>query len=215
MDNINSVKVLSIDEERLKFRVIVSFDCPAPLAPNDSGRYQFLLPPPTSFGNSHEYSACTIQCDGFNACINSGTADPAWTVQVPGAAAQLVKLAAIELKMNVGSGQSLTNQSLIAANSGVGVNRMSGYRQMINLTLKLVGTNIGVVVGAVAHAWEGVGLGEPMLCANPFGNLITLTLNDIMTDSPCYLVAAAAGGAGGPDLGQYSAQFTITMIQNN
>tara|TARA_R110002051_G_scaffold291122_3_gene354981 strand:+ start:193 stop:840 length:648 start_codon:yes stop_codon:yes gene_type:complete len=215
MENINSVKVLSIDEERLKFRVIVSFDCPAPLAPHDRGRFQFVLPPPTSFANSNEYSSCTIQCDGFNALGNSAVGDPTWSVQAPGAAAQLAKIAAIELRMNVGSSQSIVNQSLLTGFRGVGDNRMGGYRQMVNLALKYVGDSTGVVVpGARSSAWEGVGLGEPMLCGNPFGSQITLSINDIMTDSPCYIVSAAAA-AGSADLGQYSAQFTIVMVPNN
>lgn len=204
----NTVKVISIDEERLKFRVIVNFDAPG-IAQN-AGRYQFQLPPPTSFANSDQYSACTIQCDGFVGLITSAIGDPTWTV-----AGGLVKLGAIEIRMNIGSSQSVLNQSLIPAFSGVGDNRQGGYRQMLSLQLKFVGDNTGVVVpGARSGAWEGRGLGDPMLCANPFGQNVAVTLNDIMTDSPCYLVSAAAGAASA-DLGQYAMQFTITMIRNN
>ena len=66
MESIHSVNVLSIDEERLKFRVIVSFDGQAGRAPPQRlGNYKFELPPLTSFANSNHYKQCTINLDGL------------------------------------------------------------------------------------------------------------------------------------------------------
>jgi hypothetical protein len=67
MESINSVNVLAIDEERLKFRVIVGIAAGAGAAvPQVAGRYKVDLPPLTSFGNSNHYNQTTITCDGVS-----------------------------------------------------------------------------------------------------------------------------------------------------
>lgn len=62
-NNINTVNVLSVDEERLKYRAIIH--CSAVGA--RKGEFNILLPPPTAFANSNHYNQCVIKIDSFTA----------------------------------------------------------------------------------------------------------------------------------------------------
>tara|TARA_R110000764_G_scaffold187908_2_gene273298 strand:+ start:49 stop:678 length:630 start_codon:yes stop_codon:yes gene_type:complete len=207
--SLNTVNVIAIDEERLKFRVTVSFFAPA-LAQNQ-GEYKFLLPAPTSFANSHEYNSCIITCGGFQAytlLIN----DPCWTNSVA-----LDKIGTIDLQLDIPSSQTSTTTNLVAADDRVGNTRLGGYRELLMLDIKSVGDNNGTVVlqGSTA-AWNGKSENQPILCGNPFGQTLTIRNNNPITDSLVWLVAnAAGGGAGGADLGCYIYSFDITMVPNN
>jgi hypothetical protein len=69
-NNINTVSVKSVNEERRKFRVIWSNA--ARFAGNEQkGEYKFLLPPPTSLANSHKYPNAIIKIDSFTAHYTS------------------------------------------------------------------------------------------------------------------------------------------------
>lgn len=115
MTSVNSVKVLSIDEERLKFRFIASFN--ANLITQDQGQYTVLLEPPTSFANSDHYQACEITLDAFTATASSATGDPTW--RDVGLAAN-IKCPACIIRLDVPSSQTTTQTCFTAASTNVG-----------------------------------------------------------------------------------------------
>lgn len=211
MEGINSVKVYSIDEERLKFRVMMSVA--GPFASPDAGQYQFQLPPLTAFGNSHEYPSCIINCDVLMAHAPIGTNDAVWNVR---AAAGTVfgRAQGLEVRMDVPSSQSIINHQLAAGLAGAGVNQQGGFRQIVPTDMKLIGDGAGGIAGAGSYGWTGEGVGEPLLCGNPFGSDITISLRHPQTDALTYLGSQGAG-AGSPDVGLYCFQFTITMVPNS
>ncbi len=53
MEGINTVNVLSIDEEKLKFRVTATFAAPNINVTDKRGEFKFELPFPNALGNSH------------------------------------------------------------------------------------------------------------------------------------------------------------------
>ena len=215
--SVNSVKVYSIDEEKLKFRVIVSFA--ADLILIDQGRYEFQLPPLTSFGNSGHYNSCVINCDAFQVNSQVGTNDACWMNNLA-----LHRLGAVELRLDVPSSQTLNSLHVnpFFGNQG-GDNRMGGYRQLVPIEMKLIGNGAGGVGAAYdaptaaakpgAFGWFGHGVGDEILCGNPFGNKVIISNNMSYGDTPIWIGSAAAG-AGSPDLGMYHYQVTITMVTN-
>lgn len=203
MNSINSVDVLSIDEEKLKFRVIVSF-----LAQNlteNQGVYKFLLPNPTALTNSNRYDQCVIQCNGFHAYTNN-IGDPTWTDT-----AAFAKVGCIQLELDIPSAQTVATNCNAA---GVGFSSISGYRELLFLDCHSVGddaANVGLA-GTTA-AWIGSSKSEPIMCGNPFGKTITIRNIDPVLNARVWLASQAAG-AGGNDLGLYIYSFDITMIEN-
>ena len=212
-NNLNTVSVKSVDEERRKFRVI--WTNVARFAGNEQkGTYKFLLPPPTSLANSHKYPNAIIKIDSFTAHTQAGINDAVW-FDVAGAAA--LKLPAIEIKLNIGSSQTVNNHSFNAAGLANGGNRsVGGFKQMLPLQIVNVGNNLAPVAAADSFAWTAIGSGvaatDAIVCANPFGQEITLTLNTPYDEKRCYLRSAAGGNV---DAGFYSAQISIELIENN
>ena len=92
---------------------------------------------------------------------------------------------------------------------------------------RLGNTNVGTsgagaaVVGPLftneGACWTGIGSGisatDPILCANPFGQKVRMTIINPLTNAPVWL--RSAGGATNTNIGRYAFQFTITMIPNN
>ena len=211
MSGINTVNVLAIDEEKLKFRVTVSFS--APNIAQNSGEYKFLLPIPTAIGNNEDYNSCVIDCNGFTSYALGATADPTWSVDIGGGV--LVKIAALELQLDIPSSQTVTTTNVVAADSGVGNSRVGGYREVLFLECKTVGDGAGnVALGGRSAAWTGISPAKPIKCGNPFGKTITIRNQDPISDDLVWLVSAAAGG-GSADLGHYVYSFDVTMIPNN
>ena len=206
MESINSVKVLSIDEERLKFRVIAAFN--ANNITVDQGEYGIILEPPTSFANSDHYRQCEIKLDSFTAATSSATGDPTW--RDVGLAAN-IKCPACIVRIDVPSSQTIEKTCFNAADTNVGQSRIGGFVSMVPLTAVEIGSNVGAFATARSKAWQGFGQGEGVKCANPFGRKIRIENLDAATMNRCYLNSA---GAAGPDLGLYTYQFTITMIPN-
>lgn len=213
MNGINTVNVLSIDEEKLKFRVTTTFDA-AGIAQNQ-GEYKFLLPIPTAIGNNEDYNSCVIECNGFQAYALGGTADPTFTRGPVGVApAANIKVGTLELQLDIPSSQSSTTTSLVNAVSGVGNTRLGGYRELLFLECHSVGDGAGnVALGGRSAAWTGKSTSKPIMCGNPFGKTITIRNHDPISDNLVWLVSAAAG-AGSPDVGNYIYSFDITMIPN-
>ena len=154
--NVNSVQVYSVDEERLKFRVIVVIDGEqyrqAPGAPaavlDGDGQYDIDIPVPTAIANSERYNQCLIKCDTFTAAASVNSNTPTWAtgIGVPGAGAATdgvaVKASAIELQLGVATGQSsvsVINNDLAGAvnhlvqsgDKSQPVVDIAGYRQLI------------------------------------------------------------------------------------
>ena len=215
----NVVNVVAIDEERLKFRVSIAINAPG-VRPRE-GTYQVELPIPTFFGNSNHYNSALIKCNGFSAATAGGTADPVWSVGVPGAARQFAKMSCVDIQLDVASSQTITitNGGVVAgavANDRLGQSRIGGYRELMFLKIVSVGDGNGAVdLGASGRcaSWEGTSNAEPLLCGNPFGKVLTITHNFPLNDERCYL-ASQGGGVNGADLGQYCYTFDITMVPN-
>lgn len=211
-NNINTVSVKSVDEERRKFRVIWSNA--ANFAGNQQkGEYKFLLPPPTALSNSHKYPNAIIKIDSFTAHTRNTVNDPVWYDPVAVAA---IKLPSIEIRLNIGSSQIVTNKTVVAAQLGTGASQIGGFRQLLPLQIVNVGNAAGATPAADGYAWTAIGSGvaatDAMVCANPFGQEITLTLNVPIDENRCYLRSAAGANV---DNGLYTAQISIELIENN
>lgn len=204
-NSINSVNVFSIDEEKLKFRVNVSFS--APTLNTDKGEYKFLLPIPTSLGNSHEYNSCLISCNGFDAF--STQVDPTWS---NGGAFR--KVGVIELQLDIPSSQTITTTNTNAAHDKVGVSRIGGFREVISLDCHSVGDAAGntVLQGSTA-SWSGRSYSGAILCGNPFGKTLTIINHNPINDEKVFLVSQFLG-AGSADQGEYVYSFDITLVPN-
>ena len=207
-----SVQVYSLDEEKLKFRVILVVAAAAVAI--DQGQYQFDLPPLTSYGNSNHYNQCNITLDSFEAHIQLvGTNDACWTTP-----ATLGRCGSVEVRLDVPSSQTLINYNTNPFGPGgaLGEARQGGYRCLVPFWARLVGNGAGAILGNMgdySFQSNAGSLGGPIMCGNPFGNTITVSNRLPGNDDRCWLVSAAAG-ANAPDLGCYSYQFTFEMIPN-
>ena len=232
MDEVRSVNVIALDEEKLKFRVIVVFDGDAVNTTPSKGNYNFVIPPLTSFGNSDHYHSALIKLD--NATIGTTDMevdDQVWDIILPGGAHQMNKVNAIEVRLNAPSSQTALNQSVFAGSAGVGTTIQGNFKQLVPLELKLTGSGAGALalgLGPAApggdsasglsvmsnYTWCGdCSNSEGIMCGNPFGSQLTLSNRFPGLDSPTYIVSHAAGAAS-VDVGLYQYQFTITMIPN-
>tara|TARA_R100001440_G_scaffold15291_1_gene25949 strand:- start:154 stop:795 length:642 start_codon:yes stop_codon:yes gene_type:complete len=209
--SINSVNVLAIDEEKLKFRITCSVS--APNTDIKEGVYQFELPIPTALANDEEYNSCVIDCNGFQAYALGNVADPSWNVDIPGAP-QRIKQGCIELQIDIPSSQTITSTQSRPITSGVGDNRIGGYREVLFMKVDSVGDGNGnVALGGRTAVWNGSSPARPILCGNPFGKRITIRNHDVINDAKCYLVSFAAG-VNSADVGHYVYSFDITMVPN-
>jgi len=227
MNGTNVVNVVSIDEERLKFRIHIGIlagtNIVAATNPN-KGTYKVALPIPTFFGNSNQYNQCLIKCNGFHASTDSAFADPAWSVSnpAPGVANGFEKVTALDIQLDIPSSQStvITNGAFVAGGvfaDELGVSRVGGFRELMFLKVVSVGDaagNFDLASGRVA-CWEGNSDSEPLLCGNPFGQTVTISHKEPLNDELCYLASVAgAGAAAGNDLGRYIYSFDVTMVPN-
>ena len=209
--SINSVNVLSIDEEKLKFRITCTIS--APNVNVNEGVYQFELPIPTALANNEDYNSCVIDCNGFQAYALGGVADPCWSIDLPGGA-QRIKQGCIELQLDIPSSQTITSTQSRPIVSGVGDNRIGGYREVLFMKVDSVGDGNGnVALTGRTAVWNGSSPARPIICGNPFGKSITIRNHDPINDSKCYLVSFAAG-AGSADVGHYVYSFDVTMVPN-
>lgn len=235
MSEIQSVSVFSVDEERLKYRVIISAGVIG--AGDHKGEFEAYIPPPTAFANSNNYNQAIIKVDSFTATPIDTIADATWTDNgvparasppVPAVPAALAKLGGVMIRANVGSSQPQSIKIDNTASLAIGGdNQVAGFRQFLPLQLVNVGTTgAGVAAAgpsptAEGYSWVGIGSGisatDPILSANPFGQKVKFSLINPVNDSKVWLVSAAGGGGGaaGNNVGEYTLQLTITMIPNN
>ena len=206
--SLNTVNVVSIDEERLKYRVIVSFFAPG--ITQNQGEYKFLLPIPTFFANSSHYNSCLINCNGFMSYAPGANNDPVWTTS--GATS---KVGALVLKFDIPSTQTSITSNIVAADDRVGNSKIGGYRELILLECKSIGAANGAAFALDGQtcSWSGKSESQPVLCGNPFGQTVTITNSDPISDSPVWLISNG-GGAGSADLGSYIYSFDVTMVPN-
>ena len=218
VSEVRSVNVFSIDEERLKFRVIVGIDAGAGNAPpQKSARYVLDLPPLTSFGNSNHYNQCTINLDCFSASAETpvGNQQVGWSD-----GAGTGKVSALAISLDTPSSGTILNRQAVPAEVGVGTSSIGRFHQLVPLQLNLVGNTDGTIqsliggvdIGTGSYAWQGVGYGGAMLSANPFGRQIEINFKRPDINQLLFL---AEVGFPGIDVGQYALQFTIVMVPNN
>lgn len=217
MSEINSVNVFSVDEERLKFRVIVAPNVIA--AGIHQGEFNFILPPPTNFANNSQYSQCIVKLDTLTASPAGNIADPVWCNTLGN-----TKIAAVVVKLDIGSSQTTTikfnNQADVDEGGSA---QIGGFRQLIPLQIVNVGTSgagaaaAGPLFTNEGACWTGIGSGvsatNPIMCANPFGQKVRMTLINPLTNAIVWL--RSSGAAADDNIGRYTFQFTITMIPNN
>lgn len=222
-NNINTVNVLSVDEERLKYRAIIH--CSAVGA--RKGEFNILLPPPTAFANSNHYNQCVIKIDSFTATPFPGDDSEIAAWHADGTA-NLSKLGGIIIGIDVGSSQVVsTKVTTLAEIAEKGRSLIGGFKQFLPLQIVNTGTIVGVpgnpqpgeVQGPsptpFGFSWTGIGSGiaatEGILAANPFGQVLTVRLIDPASGRNCYLTNAPADD----DFGNYNLQISITMIPND
>ena len=211
MSEIQSVSVFSVDEERLKFRVICAFDI---LAGENQGEFSFLLPPPTNFANSSHYSQALIKLDSFSACPGFGIGIPEWTTDTGIARKQSAAI----IELDVGSSQTcynFTTNAIDVANGGQ--SRTAGFRQLVPMQIVNVGSpGVGATPSGAGYAWVGIGSGisatDPLLSANPFGQKIRIRIVSPIQGRTMFI---HDNGAVGVNAADYVFSFTITMIPNN
>tara|TARA_R100001440_G_scaffold9674_1_gene18046 strand:- start:2524 stop:3201 length:678 start_codon:yes stop_codon:yes gene_type:complete len=219
-DSVNSVRVLSIDEEKLKYRILVCVN--APNSKPQKGRYSLVLPPLTAFGNSNHYQQAKIHLDSFTCnCSNLVIGDPVWDIIIAGGAHTFTRLNALEIVMDAPGSQSALNfqTDVNPGDDGVGQMNQGGFRQLVPLKLALTGSGLAALTAGLTnladYSYLGVDCGnsDGIMCANPFGSTTTLSLRFPGFDTLAYLASHAAG-PNSADIGTYYFQFTITLIPN-
>lgn len=202
------VNVYSIDEERLRFRVIIAI---AAVANYDGrGEYDVNIPIPTFFGNNEDYNACRIKCDSFAAYGLGALGTPTW------GSAAAVKVPALELQLSCPSSQTATSTiDSVAQAQQAGVHEVSGFKQLLPGQIVNVGNGAVFTPAAGGYAWLSMsGKAEnPIMAANPFGQKLTIRFIDPASRDRIWIENSAVGMPG-PDLGTYVMQLDITMIPN-
>jgi hypothetical protein len=217
-ESINSVQVLSIDEERRKFRVIFTTNS---AAANDTryGKFLFNLPAPTSLANSDHYRQARIKIEYVAVTPDGGVVAPTWVLSTNPAVG--IHQAGVIVRINTPCQQVIKNRIFQGAQYGTGVIDHNGFLQFVPLELKNVGSLLADAAGAgggvpqrTTIAWLGDGTGaEGMLTANPFNQNIELSLMTPTVDfATCYIADAAAGGGLANQLGVYTIQFIVELI---
>jgi hypothetical protein len=221
MSEIQSVSVLSVDEERLKYRAIVIAGVRAGF--HSTGEFVFNLPPPTNFANNNHYNQCLIKLDSFVATPNFGNANPQWNYR----GSVGIKVGAVVIELDTPSSQTIKN-SLIDAGGAhpnryieeKGLNMIGGFKQLIPLQVVNVGipgAAGGAAPNAEGYSWVGIGSGiastDPILCGNIFGTDTRLRIIDPSRNQPIWI--QQGNGVNGPNIAEYCFSFTITMIPND
>lgn len=224
MSEIQSVSVLSVDEERLKYRVIVTAGEQAGF--NSTGEFFFNLPPPTNFGNNNNYNQCLIKLDSFIATPSQTHANPQWNHAGPTGTG--LKVGAVVIELDTPSSQTIKN-SLITSDDPArperfceerGFNIIGGFKQL--LPLQVVNVGIAGAAGSPApdplgYSWVGIGSGiaatDPILCGNIFGRVNTLRIIDPAINKPIWIQNGNV--ADQPNAATYNFAFTVTMIPND
>ena len=215
MTDNNVVNVFSIDEEKLKFRVIVGIKADGVY--DGRGVYDINIPIPTALANSHEYNSCRMKCSSFSAWADIGLGAPTWG-DISGAAR---KVPALQLELNVPSAQA-TGSYITGTIAQPGANpptdpliEAQGFKQLINGQITNQGNGLGWAPAGPGYGWtSSPQTCEPILCGNPFGQQMRIRLVDPTDRFPRRLVYINNSAALGVDFGFYAFQLDIEMVAN-
>jgi len=202
---VNAVNVYSIDEEKLRFRIIVAIDASG--IADFLGEFNVNIPIPTALTNSEKYQQCRIKCDSF--CAYTGIFSNASTWS-EGAA---VKIGAVELQLSVPTSQTASNHINAVAQVGEGgVTELAGFKQI--LPGQVVNNPVtSFAPAANGYSWMSIsGRAEnPILCGNPFGQQVSIRLINPITRNRMWLTD---NGQLAADNGEYIFQFDVEMVPN-
>ena len=203
---INAVNVYSIDEERLRYRIIVAVMATG--VQDFLGEFNLNIPPPTALTNSEKYRQCRMKCDSFCGYTDGTVNQATWS---DGAA---VKEPAIELQLSCPTSQSVENFINAAGQVGEGgATELAGFKQI--LPGQVVNNPVtSFAPAANGYSWMSIsGRAEnPILCANPFGQQMTIRLIDPITRNNVWLTD---NGVPAADRGNYIFQFDVELVPNN
>ena len=217
-DSINSVNVLSIDEERRKFRVILGFTGAGaggnPARTKTPGQFTVNLPPPISIANSDQFDNCVIKVDSFTAIADPVIVAPTWTYS--GGA---LKVPAIEIRGNLPSSNVLSIDSDLGGqlgDIGIGAVVNQGFAQLLPLQIVNVGDTNAFTPAAGGYAATAIGSGvaasDAVLCGNPFGKDLTIRFTTPVIERNSNIWIGQVGA--NQDVGYYALQLSIELIPN-
>lgn len=214
-------KVYGLDEEKLKFKVIIGKQ----FRQSDKGNYNMNMPFLTDDTNSDKYSNAIIKldCISIRCESNVGTpnANPIWTRDGAGGAG-LEALNSVVLVMDLPSRQTTRDATETSGNQ----NQFNyKYQELIPLKNYFMGNYQGVEPephgGGVKPAGNSFGYvwspnSEGVMCANPFGKEIKYYFNTAHDPAnPLKIYLGQAGDANDFDFTNISMQFSITLLPNN
>lgn len=214
-DSINSVNVLSVDEERRKFRVILGFTGAGasvnPNRPKTDGQFTVNLPPPVSIANSDQYDNCVIKVDSFIAIADAAIVAPTWRYS-----GGVLKVPAIEIRGNFPSSNVLSIDSDVAADVGIGTTVNQGFSQLLPLQIVNVGDTASFTPAPGGYAATAIGSGvaasDAVLCGNPFGKDLTIRFTTPVIERGSNVWISQVGA--NQDVGYYTLQLSIELIPN-
>ena len=226
MSEKNVVNVYSIDEERLKFRIVVAINARVQglVGPNTFGQgsYDIDIPIPTSFTNSHEYTACRIKCDAMSAWSDGALNTCSW-----GNSVRAKKLGALELQLSAPSSQATGSYIVESAAAAAAAFRQTyqlenqGFKQIITGSVVPQGNAVTwgpAVPAAAGQSWNSSPqVCDSIMCANPFGQKITLRFVDpteVAAERQVWILDSGVAGPPRTDQGFYVLQFDVQMVPN-
>ena len=216
-------KVYGLDEEKLKFKVIVGKQ----FNQTDKGNYSFNLPYLTDDTNSDKYSNAIIKLDCISIRCESNVItpnnNPIWTRDGLGGAGREA-IGEVVLCMDLPSRQT----TKFSTQNGAGIDNEKQfnykYCELIPLKSYFMGNYQGIepapgaAAGAAGNSYGYVWSpnNEGVMCANPFGKRIKYFFN-VAHDpqEPLKLYLGQSGDVNDLDYTNISMQFTITLIPNN
>ena len=229
MDNTNSSvvrveKVFGLDEEKLKFKVIVGKQ----FNQTDKGNYTFNLPFLTDDCNSDKYSNAIIKLDCISIRCESNVVtpnpNPIWTRDGAGGVGQEA-LDSVVLVMDLPSRQTTRHSTQNGGLLDDEIQFNYKYQELIPLRNYFMGNYQGIEPpphngggnpngNSFGYIWSPNN--EGVMCANPFGKELKYyfnTANDPVQPLKIYL--GNSGDANDLDFTNISMQFSITLIPNN
>lgn len=216
-------KVYSLDEEKLKFKVIVAKQ----FNQTDKGNYSFNLPFLTDDTNSNKYSNAIIKLDCISMRCESNAVtpnpNPVWTRDGLGGV-NVESISAVLLVLDLPSRQTTRHSTQVGGAIDDQNQFNYKYNELIPLRNYFMGNYQGIEPSpAAAAAVAGNSYGyiwspnnNGIMCANPFGKEIKYYFNRADDpDSPLKLYLGQAGDAFDLDYTNIYMQFSITLLSNN
>ena len=221
-------KVFSLDEEKLKFKVIVGKQ----FGQTDKGNYKFTLPFITDDTNSNKYSNAIIKLDCISIRCESNlltpNARPIWTRDGVGGVGS-EGMNAVVLCMDLPSRQTTRHSTQTGGLIDDENDFNYKYQELIPLKSDFKGNYQGIepnpaaAVGLPPGAVLGNSFGynyspnnEGVMCANPFGKEISYYFNKPHSpETPLKFYLGNFGDANDLDYTNIAFQLSITLLSNN